>query len=485
MKQRLFVSFTVALLCIAVSLAAFAGRYKDLELFSQVLNLAERSYFRPVPFKQLVHGAIKGMLRELDGHSHFFLPEELAAFKRRVHNKAFILGIEADKDRETGAFLILSVVKRSPAARAGLKAGDKILRIDGKRADRLTLTDLNRMLQTKSQKTLLTARPPEATPFKIKIRPGMVRLDPAVRFDWEGYSYLRIYQFSASSFHKISKILRNPLPEKGLIIDLRGNPGGLFDQSVKTADLFIKEGVITHYKGRGGAKKSFRAKEANALSQSFPLVVLIDERSASGSEILAGALKDHSRALIVGRKSFGKGSVQSFFRAGKDYGLKLTVGEYTTPKGSVIHQKGISPHIELPDRRAAARRDGADLAGAGRPRRGQNTTEAGGALSKKSRASKPLPAAAQNTATADTAEAGTRRGRARKQAGAGRAHKQAGAGRAHKQAGDRGGGAAQKTALQKPADQGKSKKGPLQDEEVQAALNILKNFPLYSKNLLD
>ena len=346
--MRLFIASFAAVLCIALSLAAFAGRYKDLELFSQVLNLAETYYFRPVPFRRLVHGAIKGMLRELDGHSHFFLPEELAAFKRHVQNKAFILGIEADKDRETGAFLILSVVKRSPAARAGLKAGDKILKIDGKRTDLLTLTDWNRLLQTKSQKNFLVVRPPSAAPFKIKIRPGPVRLDPAVRFDYEGYSYLRIYQFSASSFYKISKMLRNPLPEKGLILDLRGNPGGFFDQSVKTADLFLKEGVIAHYKGRGETKKSFRAKEANALPQSFPLVVLTDERSASGSEIITGALKDHSRALIVGRKTFGKGSVQSFFKAGEDYGLKLTVGEYTTPKGDPIHQKGISPHIELP-----------------------------------------------------------------------------------------------------------------------------------------
>ena len=331
------------------SFTAFGERYKELELFSHVLNFVERSYFEPVKMKKLVHGAIKGMLRELDSHSHFFTPDEFTTFKNHVQDKAFILGMEVDK--KEGDFVILSIIKNSPAQKSGLLPGDKIIGLNGKKTETLTLVDLYQKLQTKFQKKFLILRPPSPVPIKIKVNPGMVKLQSVQHKILENnYLYLRIYQFSFSSFFQVNKILKEFFPKKGLLIDLRGNPGGVLEQAVKIADLFLMEGAIVYYKERSKKQVVFPAHRASTLKD-FPLLILIDEYSASGSEILAGALKDHSRALIVGRNSFGKGSVQSFFQIGKNYALKLTVGEYKTPAGYSINKKGIAPHISFPKRK--------------------------------------------------------------------------------------------------------------------------------------
>ena len=344
MKKYLLI---IALLC--ASFMAFGARYKELELFSHVLNFVERSYFEPVKMKKLVHGAIKGMLRELDSHSHFFTPDEFAAFKNHVQDKAFILGMEVDK--KEGDFVVLSTVRNSPAQKAGFLPGDKIIGLNGRKTETLTLVDLYKKLQTKFQKEFLVLRPPASIPIKIKVNPGMVKLQSVQHKKLENkYLYLRIYQFSFSSFFQVNKILQEFFPKEGLLIDLRGNPGGVLEQAVKIADLFLMEGAIVYYKERGKKQVVFPSHRAPTLKD-FPLLILIDEYSASGSEILAGALKDHSRALIVGRNSFGKGSVQSFFRIGKDYALKLTVGEYRTPAGYSINKKGIVPHIVFPKRK--------------------------------------------------------------------------------------------------------------------------------------
>ena len=322
---------------------AFGDRYKELELFAHVLNFVERSYLEPVKIKKLVHGAIKGMLRELDNHSHFFTPDEFSAFKSHVQDKVFILGIKVDKKDED--FIILSTVKNSPAQKAGLLPGDKIIGINGKKTENLTLVDLYQKFQTKFQKEFIVLRPPSTTPIKIKINPGQVKLQSVqYKILEDNYLYLRIYQFSLSSFFKVNKILKEFFPKNGLLIDLRSNPGGVLEQAVKIADLFLMEGPIVYYKERNKKQLVFPAHKAPTLKE-FPLLILIDEYAASGSEILAGALKDHSRALIVGRNSFGKGSVQSFFQIGKNHALKLTVGEYKTPAGYPINKKGIAPHI--------------------------------------------------------------------------------------------------------------------------------------------
>ena len=328
------------------SFIAFGERYKELELFSHILNFVESRYFHTVKMEKLIHGAIKGMLNELDSHSHFFTPNEATAFKNQAHDKSFILGMEVDK--KEGNFVIISIMKNSPAEKAGLLPGDKIVGLNKKKAQGLTLVDFYQKLQTKFQKEFLILRSSSTALLKIKVRPGMMKLQSVQHAILEDkYLYLKIHQFPFSAFFQVNKALKEFLPKEGLLIDLRGNPGGILEQVVKITDLFLKEGVIVYYKERTKKQKIFPAHRAATLDE-FPIVILIDEYSASGSEILAGALKDHNKALIVGRKSFGKGSVQSFFQIKGGYALKLTVGEYRTPLGYSIHNKGIAPHIVFP-----------------------------------------------------------------------------------------------------------------------------------------
>lgn len=345
---------------LGISFLAFGTRYQELELFSHVLNFIESRYFQPVQTKKLIHGAIKGMLNELDPHSHFFTPKESKAFQNQTQDKAFMLGLEVDKKK--GDFIVLSVIKGSPSAKAGLRAGDKIIGLNKERTRGLTLVDMFQKLQKKGQKEFLVRRSGSHKPLKIKVRPGIVKLKSVKYkvFD-KKYLYLRIYQFSFSSFFKVNKVLKANPPKKGLLIDLRGNPGGVFEQVVKIADLFLADGLIVSYKQRGEKPKAYSARKAPTLPY-FPIVILIDEHSASGSEILAGALKDRNRALIVGRTSFGKGSVQSFFQLGQSgHALKLTIGEYKTPFGYPIHQKGIVPHIIFAKKPGSYKREsGAD-----------------------------------------------------------------------------------------------------------------------------
>ena len=266
--------------------------------------------------------------------------------KNQAHDKSFILGMEVDK--KEGNFVIISIMKNSPAEKAGFLPGDKIVGLNKKKVQGLTLVDFYQKLQTKFQKEFLILRSSSTALLKIKVRPGMIKLQSIQHTILEDkYLYLKIHQFPFSAFFQVNKALKEFLPKEGLLIDLRGNPGGILEQVVKITDLFLKEGVIVYYKERKKKQKVFSAHRAATLDE-FPIVILIDEYSASGSEILAGALKDHNRALIVGRNSFGKGSVQSFFQIKEGYALKLTVGEYKTPLDYSIHNKGIAPHIVFP-----------------------------------------------------------------------------------------------------------------------------------------
>ena len=333
-KKSLFI-----LTLLFFSFIAFGERYKELELFSHILNFVESRYFHTVKMEKLIHGAIKGMLNELDSHSHFFTPDEATAFKNQTQDKSFILGMEVDK--KEGDFVILSIVKNSPAEKAGLLPGDKIVGLNKKKVQGLTLVDFYQKLQTKFQKEFLILRSSSTAPLKIKVRPGMMKLQSVQHAILEDkYLYLKIHQFPFSAFFQVNKALKEFLPKEGLLIDLRGNPGGILEQVVKITDLFLKEGVIVYYKERTKKQKVFPAHRAATLDE-FPIVILIDEYSASGSEILAGALKDHNKALIVGRNSFGKGSVQSFFQIKRGYALKLTVGEYKTPLATLYTIKAL------------------------------------------------------------------------------------------------------------------------------------------------
>ena len=339
--KKLFILFIFIGSCIT-----FASRYTDLELFAYTLNIIKSHYVEPIKTKQLVHGAIQGLLRELDPHSQFFTPKKFKQFKDKGSGVFYGIGVELEK--KDGFLTVISVLPRSPAKKAGFKEGDKIISLNNKAVKSLTLQEFLQNIQNRRSSTckIVVFRGDKTIPLKVRLR--TVKIQPVQFKKMENQiGYLRIYQFTDLTLYYVKKALKSK-PIKGLILDLRSNPGGAFEEAVKVSDLFLNTGTIVSLKTRSGENnKSFKANLSTTLF-SIPLVVLINEYSASASEIVAGALKDHKRAILMGRKSFGKGSVQNVFPLPRDYALKLTIGEYHTPSGISIHEKGIKPHKSLP-----------------------------------------------------------------------------------------------------------------------------------------
>lgn len=358
-----------ALIAVLCSAAFAAGRYQELELFSKALSLVQNQYFRPVEEKRLIHGAIKGMLSELDPHSSFFTPKESESFLHGAKGYSSVLGFSLE--RRAGGFYILSVLEGSSAQAAGLQRGDKIIALNGKAMAAIKEEGFFQKLQAREAHTLLIER--KGRRFVKRLKKKLTQLNSAsAEALEEGYLSLRIHQFPLNGFAEVKaalmaaaasngllmdlkggavksaqKAAAKKQPLKGLLIDLRGNPGGSFEQAVKIADLFLSKGIISIYRQRGKKDHAFLARQAPTLGD-FPIVILIDEHSASAAEALTAALKENQKALVAGRLSFGKGAVQSFFQLPRGHALKLTSGEYRSPSGQAIHGQGVMPHILLP-----------------------------------------------------------------------------------------------------------------------------------------
>ena len=285
------------------------------------------------------------MLRELDPHSQFLHPEDLQDLKESATGQFYGLGIEVEKKDQF--LIVLSVLNNSPAKKAGFRPGDKIFKIDNQFTKNINGSEFRRFFKKNKFYNIQVLRSQENKAFNLKVRPRPLKTH-STKFQEikDGFFYLRIYYFSSNTLFEINKSVKKEKIQ-ALILDLRENPGGIFDQAIKVADLFLDEGVIASYKIKTEKKaKSFKAHYSDTL-ENFPIAVLINEFSASSSEILAGALKDHKRAVLIGRKTFGKGSIQNIFPLKNNYALKLTVGEYKTPAGHLIHNKGISPDITI------------------------------------------------------------------------------------------------------------------------------------------
>jgi len=334
--------------------AAAAERYSELQIFSKVLNLVQQYYVEPVDTKKLVYGAIKGMLKELDPHTNFMAPELFKDFESETSGEFGGLGIEISV--QNGVLTIISPIEDTPAWEAGIKAGDKVIAVDGTSTKGLSLVEASQLMRgKKGSKTVLTiARDNEDKPRDISITRGSVKIRSVKYTDMnDGYAYVKITSFIENTGKDLEKIMAEHAKKysnvKGLIIDLRRNPGGLLDQAVKVSDLFIPEGKIVSTIGREKEKEEVIYASKHAAYTGFPLIVLMNEYSASASEIVAGALQDNKRAIIMGEKSFGKGSVQSVVKLGDGSGLKLTVARYYTPSGKSIQSEGIVPDIEVED----------------------------------------------------------------------------------------------------------------------------------------
>ncbi len=326
-------------------------QYQELQLFTDVLSIVRKSYVEEVPMKKLIYGAINGMLASLDPHSGFMPPEMYRELKIDTRGEFGGLGIEITI--RDGVLTIVSPIEDTPAYRAGLQAGDQILKIEDKYTKDLGIMDAVKLMRgPKGTKVTITVmRDGFDKPRQFTLEREIIKIKSIkAKTLQDGYGYVRITQFQERTADDLHAALSELHKEnggtlKGLILDLRNNPGGLLDQAVRVSDTFLTSGLIVYTQGREeGSNMKFTAHDRDTESP-YPMVVLINGGSASASEIVAGALKDHKRALILGTQSFGKGSVQTIIPLSDDSGLRLTTARYFTPNGISIQAKGITPDI--------------------------------------------------------------------------------------------------------------------------------------------
>lgn len=357
-KKKFFaVAFMSAVVALTVEtgfhVSAYAQeRYADLQNFTKVLNLIQQYYVEEVDTRKLIYGAIKGMLRELDPHTNFMPPDIFKDFETETSGEFGGLGIEISL--QNGILTIISPIEDTPAWNAGIKPGDKVIAIDGKTTKNLSLVEASQMMRGKrGEKIVLrVVRENEDEPRDITIVRGSVKIKSVKYTDLEeGYAYIRITSFIENTSKDLEKVIEDHIKShkkvEGLLIDLRRNPGGLLDQAIKVCDMFLKEGVIVSTIGRDKSNKEVSSATKRGKYTDFPILILVDEYSASASEIVSGALQDNKRAVIAGERTFGKGSVQSVVKLGDGSGLKLTVARYYTPSGVSIQAEGIHPDITI------------------------------------------------------------------------------------------------------------------------------------------
>ncbi len=327
----------------------------QLKLLQEVISIVKKSYVEEVDNKKLIQGAIDGMLSKLDPHSAFMTPEPYREMKVNIAGSFGGLGIEINlKD---GKLTVISPIEDTPAWRAGIKPNDHIWKIDNKQTSGLSLNKAVSLMRGEkgTPVTLHIMREGEKKSLTFPLLRDIIKTKSMKsRTLLPGYGYIRITQFQERSGEDFIKALQNIHAEnpdglKGLVLDLRNNPGGLVDTAAQIADRFIGEGkddgTIVTMKGRRPNATINHFAKVGAKEPHYPIVVLINGGSASASEILAGALQDNGRAIIMGTQSYGKGSVQSIIPLRDGYGLKLTTARYYTPKGRSIQAKGITPDV--------------------------------------------------------------------------------------------------------------------------------------------
>jgi carboxyl-terminal processing protease len=324
--------------------------YESLEAFTNILSIVKKNYVEDVETKNLVNGAINGMLSSLDPHSAYLTPDLYKELQMDTQGRFGGLGIEITV--RGGILTVVSPIEDTPAAKAGVKPGDQIFKIEDEFTKDMTLVDaVKKMRGPKGTKITISIKRegvPELIDFTLTrdtIRVQSVRS----RNLEEGYGYIRLAQFQERTDRDLQRALEKMAAEKGglkgLVLDLRNNPGGLLTQAVRVSDLFLDSGMVVYTEGRIESQKQkyFAQKEGSWLE--FPMVVLVNGGSASASEIVAGALQDHKRAVVLGTKTFGKGSVQTILPLDDSSALRLTTARYFTPKGRSIQATGIVPDI--------------------------------------------------------------------------------------------------------------------------------------------
>lgn len=336
-------------------MAGTEDTYEELKIFSDILDTIEKNYVDPVDSKKLIRGAIQGMLSSLDPHSSFLLPD---AYKElRIDTRGEFSGIGIVITMQDHVLTVISPIEGSPAYEAGIKAGDVIMKVDGQGTKNMKLWEAVKKMRGKKGTTVIitVGRKGLTEPKDFTIVRDVIPLQSVRAYTMKpGYGYLRITNFREQTYDDVrsalDKLESGETPLQGLVLDLRDNPGGLLEQAVKIADIFLEDGRIVSIKGRAGSHSKTYMAHPNEHKHQYPVVLLINEGSASASEIVAGALQDHGRALTLGTTSFGKGSVQAVEPLRDGSGLKLTIARYYTPNGKSIQAEGIKPDIVVKER---------------------------------------------------------------------------------------------------------------------------------------
>lgn len=330
--------------------AAADDKYKALDTFGQALGIVENGYVEPLKQQEIIYGAIKGMLQDLDPHSTFYTPEEYQSFK--VDTKGSFGGLGITISLKDEMITIISPMEDTPAAKAGIKAGDVILMINNEPAMGMSLeTAVSKMRGEAGSKIKLTiSRKGETKPLDFTMERAIIKIKSVKSAMVDNIGYARLTQFQENSSNEMTKALEafDKAGAEGIIIDLRNNGGGLLSEAINVSSLFLPtDKSVVFTKDRNSEETHYKTKKISYRDNKRPIVVLVNEGSASASEILAGALQDYKRALIVGSVTFGKASVQSIIEMKDGSAIKLTTARYYTPLGRSIQGVGIVPDVPV------------------------------------------------------------------------------------------------------------------------------------------
>jgi carboxyl-terminal processing protease len=327
--------------------------YHELETFANVLSIVQKNYVEPVSTKRLVDGAITGMLASLDPHSAYLTPELYRDLEVETRGSFGGLGIEITI--KNGVLTIVSPIEDTPAYKAGLKAGDQIIKINDDFTKDMTLTEAVKRMRGPRGSTIKLTMHRTGVPelFNVTLARDVIKIQSVKeKTIQDGYGYVRISTFQESTDDGVEKAVddfekANHGKVKGLVLDLRDNPGGLLNQAVKVSDEFLDGGLIVYTQGRDQSQQQKYFSHKKTGFEDYPMVVLVNGGSASASEIVAGALQDQKRAVIVGTQTFGKGSVQTILPLDDHSALRLTTARYFTPSGRSIQAVGITPDVDV------------------------------------------------------------------------------------------------------------------------------------------
>ncbi len=354
MKMKFFIKYIFLIFfCIVHIIPVQANPndklYQKLDLFSDVLDKLSKEYVDEIKQDEVIDSAINGMLQSLDPYSSYMSPDAFKNMSKNTKGEFGGLGIEITM--EAGLIKIITPIEGTPADKAGVQAGDYIVKIQDKQVKGMTLIDAVKLMRGKVGTSLeITIRRPEVEgEIKFNITRAIIKIREVSAEIKDNVGYIRLRAFNEQSHNQLIKQLNKISNKKirGYVLDLRNNPGGLLSQAIKITETFLDGGEIVSTRGREKNDiRIFNAKKGDKINNK-PLIILINQGSASASEIVSGALKDHKRAILLGEKSFGKGSVQSIIPLKNRGGLRLTTAKYYLPSGESIHEKGVEPDITV------------------------------------------------------------------------------------------------------------------------------------------